>query len=231
MLGSRTLLVNPPLVNGIAFTRQGRCQEREEVLGTTKPPYTLALCAALLKRLGCDVRLVDLTATRQSVMQLKALLDAEGFVPTLIVFPSTIPTVVADSAAMASLKAAYKAPLICFGPQASCAPQESMDRAQDVDGMLVGEPEDGLLALAALQSVRDFNRIPSLIFRDGSTIVPPRGAGGFAGFLDAPYPAWDLIDLSVYRLPLVDRPYVLVETSRGCPYACDFCVAPIHQGH
>ena len=33
MLGSRTLLVNPPLIGGIGFTRQGRCQEREEVLG------------------------------------------------------------------------------------------------------------------------------------------------------------------------------------------------------
>jgi hypothetical protein len=43
LLGAKTLLVNPPLVGGIAFTRQGRCQEREEVLGTTKPPYTLAL--------------------------------------------------------------------------------------------------------------------------------------------------------------------------------------------
>jgi radical SAM superfamily enzyme YgiQ (UPF0313 family) len=30
---------------------------------------------------------------------------------------------------------------------------------------------------------------------------------------------------------MVDKPYVLVETSRGCPYSCDFCVAPIHQGH
>ena len=24
---------------------------------------------------------------------------------------------------------------------------------------------------------------------------------------------------------------MIVETSRGCPYTCDFCVAPIHQGH
>ena len=30
---------------------------------------------------------------------------------------------------------------------------------------------------------------------------------------------------------MVNKPYVLVETSRGCPYTCDFCVAPIHQGH
>ena len=63
MLGARTLFVNPPLVGGIAFTRQGRCQEREEVLGTTKPPYTLALAAALFRERGWSVRLDDLTAT------------------------------------------------------------------------------------------------------------------------------------------------------------------------
>jgi hypothetical protein len=46
-----------------------------------------------------------------------------------------------------------------------------------------------------------------------------------------PYPAWNLVPLSMYSLPLVNRRYVIVETSRGCPYSCDFCVAPIHQGH
>src|SRR3954470_21303789 len=91
-LGQRTLLVNPPLVNGIAFTRQGRCQEREEVLGTTKPPYTLAVLASLLRNAGCDVTLVDLTAERRSVDELIAQLDRAAFHPTLILFPSTTPT-------------------------------------------------------------------------------------------------------------------------------------------
>src|SRR5687768_13319370 len=105
MLGRRTLLINPPLINGVAFTRQGRCQEREDVLGTTKPPYTLALLAALLRTNGCDVRLVDATAAKLSIDAVITRLDADGFEPTLIVFPTTTPTIDADVAAMAQVKA------------------------------------------------------------------------------------------------------------------------------
>jgi radical SAM superfamily enzyme YgiQ (UPF0313 family) len=223
--------VNPPLIGGIAFTRQGRCQEREEVLGTTKPPYTLALAASLLRERGSDVRLADLTATRESIDDLIARLDREAFHPTLIVFPSTTPTLAADNAAMARLKARYGASLVSFGPHASCAPAESMARAPDVDGMFVGEPEEGLVALAGLTSVDQWQEVPTLTFRRGGQIVPHRAHGTFAGFLDAPYPAWDLLDVKRYTLPLVDQPYVIIESSRGCPYSCDFCVAPVHQGH
>jgi len=230
-LGSRTLLVNPPLVGGIAYTRQGRCQEREEVLGTTKPPYTLALLAALLRQRGQDVRLVDLTASRQSVDDLIARLDAEGFVPTLILFPSTTPTLDADVKAMAALKARYQAPMFCFGPHASTTPAESMARAPQVDGMFVGEPEDAALELAALPGLNEIGNVASLTYRRGPEVIPHRAHGSFTGFLEAPVPAWDLLDVKQYTLPLEGRPYVIIETSRGCPYTCDFCVAPIHQGH
>lgn len=231
MLGAKTLFVNPPLVGGIAFTRQGRCQEREEVLGTTKPPYSLALSAALFRDAGCDVRLVDLTATGRSVDDLIASLDAEGFHPSLIVFPSTTPTLDADAVAMQRLQTRYDAPAFCFGPHASTTPEASMTRATSVDGMVVGEPEDALLALAQLGSIDDLGDIPSLTFRRGNEIVPHRAHGSFVDFKAMPFPAWDLLDLDRYKLPLVDKSYVIVETSRGCPYTCDFCVAPIHQGH
>jgi len=52
----------------------------------------------------------------------------------------------------------YGAPLVSFGPHVSTAPQESMQRASSVDAMLVGEPEDGLLALAALPSADAFDQ-------------------------------------------------------------------------
>ena len=231
MLGRKTLLVNPPLINGVAFTRQGRCQEREEVLGTTKPPYTLALLSALLRDAGCDVRLVDLTAEHRSVADLIDTLDRESFRPSLILFPTTTPTLDADVVEMAKLKARYGAPLFCFGPHASTTPHASMLRAPAVDGMFVGEPEDAVLELARLESIDEVSSIASVTWRKDGDIVPHRAHGSYSGFLQMPYPAWDLLPLSSYSLPLVNRPYVIVETSRGCPYACDFCVAPVHQGH
>ena len=237
-LGRKTLLVNPPLVNGVAFTRQGRCQEREEVLGTTKPPYSLALIAALLRDAGCELRLVDLTAERRSVDDLIAQLDAEGFTPSLILFPSTTPTLDADVQAIARLKARFGAPMFCFGPHASATPAASMQRAAEVDGMFVGEPEEAVIQLANLPSIAALGTIASLTWRRPAAspgasgdIVPHTAHGSYGGFMHMPYPAWDLVPLRSYSLPLVNRPYVLVETSRGCPYACDFCVAPIHQGH
>jgi radical SAM superfamily enzyme YgiQ (UPF0313 family) len=231
MLGRRTLLINPPLVNGIAFTRQGRCQEREEVLGTTKPPYTLAVLATLLRNAGCEVRLIDATANRLSTAEVLAALEADGFEPTLMLFPSTTPTLDADAQAMASLGARYGAPAICFGPHASTTPLESMARAAGVDGMLVGEPEDAAVQLALLPSFAEAGDVPSLTWRRNGTVIPHRAHGSYSGFLQMPFPAWDLLDLTTYSLPLVDKPYIIVETSRGCPYTCDFCVAPIHQGH
>jgi anaerobic magnesium-protoporphyrin IX monomethyl ester cyclase len=232
MLGQYTLLLNPPLVNGIAFTRQGRCQEREDVLGTTKPPYTLALLASLLRDAGCEVRLIDATAERLSVEQIIARLGA--FKPTMIVFPSTTPTLDADVEQVARLKAHYNAPMFCFGPHASTAPALSMARAPEVDGMFVGEPEDGVLELARVESLAGIAGVATMTSRPHGAegdVLPHRAHGSFSGFMTAPYPAWDLVSLKDYALPLVDKPYVIVETSRGCPYACDFCVAPIHQGH
>ena len=100
--------------------------------------------AALLRDAGCEVRLIDATAERLSIDDVIARLDREGFRPTLIVFPEHD----ADARRRrrgdrASSSAHFGAPMFCFGPHASTTPAESMQRAPDVDGMFVGEPEDG----------------------------------------------------------------------------------------
>src|SRR5262245_6090804 len=176
----RILLVNPPLVGGVAFTRQGRCQEREEVLGTTKPPYSLLVIAALLREKGASLRLVDLTAEGRTTTSLIDELKRDGFTPELIVFPSTTPTLHADTAEMSVLKRAFNATLVCFGPHASTVPVASMQQAPAVDVMVVGEPEDAMLTLASMESFAELDGIAGVTWRkpDG-TIVPPTGHGAF----------------------------------------------------
>ena len=165
------------------------------MLGTTKPPYTLALAAALFRNRGCEVRLADLTASGESVDDLIARLDGEGFRPTLIVFPSTTPTLDADVVAMAELKARYGAPLFCFGPHASCTPEASMARAP-TGRRHVHRRAGRRPAGARGSSTRSISSgdIPNLTFRRGSEIVPHRAQGSFTGFLDAPFPAWELLE-------------------------------------
>src|SRR5688572_17434740 len=225
----RTLLINPPPVNGIAFTRQGRCQEREEVLGTTKPPYSLLVCAALFRERDIPFRLIDQTAAKLSTPAVIAQLEAEGFRPELIVFPSTTPTLDPDVEEMARLKAHYGAALVSFGPHASTVPAESMGRVPEVDAMIVGEPEDAIVALASGTAFTPdlLASVPAVTWRRGAgaaaEIVPHTAKGTFTGFLTMPFPAWDLVPLEHYTLPLEGKPYIIVETSRGCPYSCDFC--------
>ena len=198
---------------------------------TTKPPYTLALGAALFRERGWSVRLDDLTATARSVEDLIARLDADQFHPTLIVFPSTTPTLEADAAEMAKLKARYGAPVFGLGAFASTTPLESMERAPVVDGFFIGEPEDGLLALGALDSLSDLDTIPSLTFRRQGQIVPHRAHGTFTGFLDCTVsgvgPARSGRSPASGRQQIV-RPGRNVE---GLSVFMRLCVAPIHQGH
>ena len=57
---------------------------------------------------------------------------------------------------------------------------------------------------------------PDVPARRADRAAPRRRAGSRASS-SAPFPAWELLDLDQYRLPLVNERYVIVETSRGCP--------------
>jgi hypothetical protein len=59
----------------------------------------------------------------------------------------------------------------------------------------VGEPEDAAVQLATLAATDALAEIPSLTWRRDGTVVPHRQHGSYSGFLQTPYPAWELLDL------------------------------------
>jgi radical SAM superfamily enzyme YgiQ (UPF0313 family) len=44
-----------------------------------------------------------------------------------------------------------------------------------------------------------------------------------------PFPAHDLVKTEKYFEPFMPQPFMLIQTARGCPYSCNFCVRTYGQ--
>ncbi|MCK5421789.1 MAG: radical SAM protein, partial [Deltaproteobacteria bacterium] len=85
--------------------------------------------------------------------------------------------------------------------------------------------------LKVLQEKFDFKEILGLTFRNNAGDIianPPRP---FIEDLDSlPLPAWHLIKLDYYRLPLKGKRYLMISPLRGCPFKCSFCTCQTYYG-
>lgn len=216
-----TLIIIPPDPRGKEYTREMRCQEKREVLGTLKPPLTPALLCALFRERNLPFRLMEnMNATRAF-----ARLQSLNFMPGLILFPTCTPTITRDLAFAGQLKNQTGALLAAFGPHTSGIPRQTLEDFPALDFALIGEPEETALALA--QGVAP-DQLPGLAFRQqsaGITVNPPQQNA--IPLDDFPIPDWGQFDLNRFRVPLFGEKFLLVELSRGCPYHCDFCVVPL----
>ena len=161
------------------------------MLGTTKPPYTLALLGALLREAGCEVRLVDATAERLDDRRRSWRgSTASGFAPTLILFPTTTPTLDADVAAMARAQAALSARRCSASARTPRRRRPSRWRARRRRRHVRRRARRRhAAARRARRRSSALGEIPSLTWRaQGGAVVPHRAHGSFAGFLDDAVP-------------------------------------------
>jgi len=104
------------------------------------------------------------------------------------------------------------------------------------DFVIAGEGEergiDLLVALAQGASHEEIARIDGIGFPRGRSVHFTRPARTIANLDEIPFAAWDLFPVKNYwKLPYAHGPkyeakYLSILTSRGCPYACRFCVIP-----
>lgn len=66
-------------------------------------------------------------------------------------------------------------------------------------------------------------------FDDGSNLVLKKGAGRIRKPDILPFPAHDLVNTRKYFEPFMPQPFMLIQTARGCPYTCNFCVRSYGQ--
>jgi len=98
-----------------------------------------------------------------------------------------------------------------------------------VDYIVRGEGEWSLLQLCRLLAegkgeTEAIAAIPGIGLRTGQTVYLHPEYAVVKNLDDLPFPARNLLDPNDYRLGQ-DR-YAMIQTSRGCPHACGFCVLP-----
>jgi len=206
------LLINPGW-NG-RISRKGRRFNR------AWPPLSLLVCASLLQRAGLHVKIID-GRVNHEWRQKSARLIRESDWIGLTSSPLDrwqCPNLELDHF-IEFAKSLPSEKLLIMGAHGSLFPGEMLRRT-GAKAVIRGEPEETLLSLV---TQRDWSALPGLAFRnDGKTLFT--GAASPANLGEFPVPSFHLIDPSRYFYELMGRPFLLFETSRGCPYECSFCL-------
>ena len=226
----KVLLLNPPAVDGVRIVREGRCMQRQEAWGTSWAPLTLTLIAAILRDNGFEVNLKDCSNDGISFEDLKTII--KSFRPGLVIVNTSTPSIVGDlKVANLTKKIDSAIKTIFFGIHVTALPEETFRENSSVEFLVNGEPEYILRDFAlALRDDQPLGTVKGLIWKDRGKIIYNEKKPFIEDMEKLPYPAWDLVDIKRYTLPITNRPFLLVLTGRGCPYPCTFCAASTFYG-
>lgn len=223
------LLINPPYKSAPGYSREGRCTHESSFWSTSWPPYSLASIAATIRE-NRTIRLMDLSVPDLPKTWFENFFDQNK--PDIVISSTSTQTYTSDLNFLQKIKEITQAKIIVFGVHATMFAEDILANSR-VDIIVRNEPEETLKELIpALEKDQDLRTIKGITFKtpNGQTVVNEQRV--YLEDLDSlPFPAWDLVDLSLYKLPLYGRKYIIINTLRGCPFRCSFCSTQVYYGH
>ncbi|MEW6097052.1 MAG: radical SAM protein [bacterium] len=226
----KVFLINPPASEGVKIVREGRCMQRQGAWTSTWPPITLALCAGVLEMENIQVKLIDCIIKNIDSNSLKD--QIAEFSPNLIILNTSTPSIESDlSIAKLAKDILPQVKVAALGIHVTVLPEECLSLFSSLDYCIRGEPEfivkDLSLALRDGGSIKD---ISGLSYHTNGKIIHNPDREFISNLDELPFPAWHLIDTEDYRMPFKNVPFLLIATSRGCPYKCTFCADKAFYG-
>ncbi|MBM3250103.1 MAG: radical SAM protein [Candidatus Omnitrophica bacterium] len=221
-LFKKALLIYPP--SGL-YMRDDRCQA--PVVGMTaqpaRPPLDLAYMASVLEGSGFTCKISDYPQERRSWQDLAN--DLKDFRPGMLVLSTVTPTVQRDLFACKVAKEIDPAILtVAKGAYFLDRDREIMEQFRSLDVAIRGECESAMHDLA---TQKDLSKISGITYRNNGSVIHNPDRPFLEDLNSLPRPARHLLNNSLYRCPDTKEPITVIETARGCPYACIFC--PVKQ--
>lgn len=189
------------------------------------PPIELLYLAAIAREWhGASVHLLDAIAENAAMQE--CMQTIQTLRPDMLVCLTGFEIFEEDIKAIRALKTQFPDLMITvFGHYPTHFPKETLTHS-GADFLLEGEPDinfshlldylNGVIQLEELKGVYYLNEAGELIIHQGvGRIKKPE---------ELPLPAHDLLKIQLYNEPFLPKPFALIQSARGCPYACNFCV-------
>lgn len=112
--------------------------------------------------------------------------------------------------------------IVLGGPEVSYSAVQELEEFTEIDYIIRGEGERCFYELlVALQEGKGLDSIASLTYREEGKIINNPGSIGME-LDEIPFPYSDLSEL--------ENRIIYYESSRGCPFACQYCLSSIEKG-
>ncbi|MHA1325412.1 MAG: B12-binding domain-containing radical SAM protein [Candidatus Helarchaeota archaeon] len=221
----KVILLNPP--SDILIYREDRCQNEVDahLHNVIRPPISLMGLAAISEKLNFQTRIIDAPIEKVSLSQLKKILNR--WKPHWVVVNTSLGTLPSD---LSTLKAAKDcgSKTIIFGYAPTIKDREIMERIPYIDYAIRGEPEKTFQEL--IEKKLPLEDVRGLTFRVNDSIIQNPDRKFIKNLDELPFAAHHLIKNKLYRVPTTGETFTTIQTSRGCPYHCTFCLSNLLNG-
>ncbi len=226
---NKVLLFYPP---GPIFQRgEDRCQQNVDGSSAEamRACNDLGYAAAVLLKKGYEIKLRDYQTELCTMEDLNA--DIDGFKPDLLMMSTTNTSIYEDIKIMNDLKDRCGAVTVLKGA-IFYAPEQAMLDLLDlshIDYMIGGEVDFAIDGIAdfALRGEGDIAAVDNILYKDKDGKFIQTKFHVWGQDLDAqPFPARDYMNNGLYKRPDTDAPMATIQTARGCPSSCVFCLTP-----
>ena len=228
----KILVLSPPRKDGVVMVKEGRCIQQKDAWSYVTAPITMVLIGTLLNESGFEAKVIDAGVDINDFDKL--LIETKKFKPDIIVINTSTITIEDDMYTATFLKEKFSENIVTvlYGIHVSVLYKDVLKSGNKIDFCVIGEPEFTIKELvAAIDKKSDINNVSGLAFlSDSGEIIKTQERNFIKNVDELPIPDWSLVNTDNYRLPLTNEKFLLVNTSRGCPYRCAFCNAYVYYG-
>ncbi|MCX6666560.1 MAG: radical SAM protein [Euryarchaeota archaeon] len=214
-----------------------RCLLINPVIRPKEPPYNLPLglahIAGVIDSEGHDVAIFDNNIYKLSYSEIINEIQNEKW--DIIGIGNLVTTYTWQKKMFHLLKKKFpSATLIAGGGLATSLQEHLMNWIPEIDILVVGEGERTIVQILKNYGSKDWGSVDGIFYRSKKIIrTKAQKLLSEEELSKLPYPKYDLLPLDIYfnysKIPLSPEAMICkrrlpIETSRGCPFQCSFCI-------